>query len=56
MGEVSDFGSEPRSDVVCLEGNGARPSHHGDGFRIGGAMYSLNTVEVHCVAYRKDED
>lgn len=51
MGEVGNAGREPRSDVVCLEGNGCRPSHKGDGWSIGGAMYTLNTTEVHCVAY-----
>lgn len=34
---------------ICLEGNGSRESHHGNGWRVGGAMYSLNTVEVHTV-------
>lgn len=51
MGEVSDTRSKPRSDTVCLEGNGARPSHRGDGWSIGGVMYTLNNVEVHCVCY-----
>ena len=51
MGEVSNAGSEPRSDIVCLEGNGYRPSHKGDGFRLGGAMYTLNSTEVHAVCY-----
>jgi len=37
--------------VVCLEGNGSRPSHKGDGYRVGGAMYTLNGTEVHCIAY-----
>lgn len=51
MGEISNFGSEPRSDIVCLEGNGSRPSHIGPGFKLGGAMYTLNHTEVHMVAY-----
>lgn len=38
-------------DIVCIEGNGARPSHKGDGWSVGGVMYTLNAVEVHCVAY-----
>ena len=45
--------------VICLEGNGRRPSHKGDGWSIGGAMYTLNSVEVHavCIAYeRHDQD
>ena len=51
MGEISNARSEPRSDIVCLEANGARPSHHGDGFRVSNVMYTLNTTEVHGVAY-----
>ena len=51
MGEIRDIGSKPGSDIVCLEGNGARPSHKGNGYRIGGVMYTLNSVEVHCVCY-----
>ena len=51
MGEVGNTWSESRSDIVCLEGNGCRPSHQGDGWRVGGAMYTLNATEVHCVAY-----
>lgn len=51
MGKISHSRSEPRSDVICLEGNGYRPSHKGDGWRVGGAMYTLNSVEIHAVAY-----
>ena len=36
--------------VAILEGNGARNSHRGDGYRIGETSYTLNTVEVHAVA------
>ena len=36
MGEVRDTWGESRSDIVCLEGNGCRPSHKGDGWRVGG--------------------
>ena len=39
------------TDVICLEGNGTRPSHRGSGYSEG-AMYILNITEVHCVAYR----
>lgn len=39
-------------NVIPIEGNGYRPSHRGDGYRDGGAMYSLNTTEVHAVCYR----
>ena len=35
MGNERDIGREPRSDIVCLEGNGYRPSHKGDGYRVG---------------------
>lgn len=51
MGKVSDIGSESRSDTVCLEGNGSRPSHKGDGWKVSDTMYTLNTTEVHCVCY-----
>ena len=54
MGEVSNIRSKSGSDIVCLEGNGYRPSHHGDGYRVGGAMYTLNSTEVHAVAYVYD--
>ena len=37
--------------VVALEGNGSRPSHHGDGYKEGDAMYTLNATEQHGVAY-----
>lgn len=40
------------TDVICLEGNGTRPSHRGSGYSEGGTMYTLNITEVHCVAYR----
>lgn len=48
MGEISNLGSEPRSDIICLEGNGARPSHKGNGWSVG-VMYTLNSTEVHGV-------
>lgn len=51
MGEVRNVRSESGSDIVCLEGNGARPSHKGNGWSVGGAMFTLNSTEVHCVAY-----
>ena len=51
MGKVSDSGSESRPDIVCLEGNGSRPSHKCDGYRVGGVMYTLNTTEVHAICY-----
>ena len=51
MGKVGDTRRKPRSDIVCLEGNGSRPSHFGNGYRIGGVMYTLNSTEVHAVCY-----
>ena len=35
--------------LVCLEGNGSRESHHGDGYVESNVMYTLNTVERHAV-------
>ena len=37
---------------VCIEGNGQRESHKGDGYRESEVMYTLNTVEQHAV-FRK---
>ena len=37
--------------IYCLEGNGCRPSHYGDGWSMGGVCYTLNTIERHCVVY-----
>ena len=54
MGESHDPRREPRSDIICLEGNGYRPSHKGDGWIEGGAMYTLNSTEVHAVCYGID--
>ena len=36
MGTERNSGREPRSDIICVEGNGYRPSHKGDGYRVGG--------------------
>lgn len=48
--------TEPRiTETICLEGNGARPSHKGDGWHEGGVMYTLNSTEVHCVAYASNK-
>ena len=49
MGKVSNFGGEPRPDIICLEGNGSRPSHKGNGYSASGVCYTLNSVEVHSV-------
>lgn len=37
--------------IVVIEGNGARPSHKGDGYRESETMYTLNTTEQHAVAF-----
>ena len=37
--------------MYALEGNGARPSHLGDGYSETDVMYTLNTIERHGVAY-----
>lgn len=37
--------------VIPLEGNGSRPSHRGNGWNESDCMFSLNTTEVHAVAY-----
>ena len=37
--------------VYCIEGNGSRPSHQGDGYSESDTMYTLNTIERHAVAY-----
>ena len=39
-------GGEP---VICIEGNGSRESHRGDGYSESETMYTLNTVEQHAV-------
>ncbi len=42
--------------MVVLEGNGSRPSHHGDGYKESETMYTLNTVETHGVVYSTSKD
>lgn len=37
--------------IAVVEGNGSRPSHHGDGYKEDDVMYTLNTTEEHAVAY-----
>ena len=54
MGEERHSGCESRSDIICLEGNGYRDSHKGGGWTVGGAMCTLNSVEVHAVCYGVD--
>lgn len=38
-----------KPDTICLEGNGSRESHFGDGYRESDVMYTLNTIEQHGV-------
>ena len=54
MGVKRNSRREPRSDIVCLEGNGSRPSHRGDGWSESGVMFTLNNVEVHAVCVGAD--
>lgn len=42
---------EEASRTIYIEGNGARPSHMGDGYKESDVMYTLNTIEKHGVAY-----
>lgn len=37
--------------MVVVEGNGSRPSHHGDGYKKSETMYTLNCTENHAVSY-----
>ena len=37
--------------MVVVEGNGARPSHKGDGYKESEIMYTLNASEQHAVAF-----
>ena len=40
--------------MVVVEGNGSRPSHKGVGFSEGETAYTLNSTEVHAVAFSQD--
>jgi len=46
-------GGEPavcvKGGTFVIEGNGARPSHQGDGYKESEVMYTLNTVDRHAV-------
>ena len=37
--------------IVVVEGNGSRPSHHGNGYKESETMYTLNCTENHAVVY-----
>jgi len=39
------------SAVICLEGNGTRPSHKGSGISESGVAFTLNATEQHQVSY-----
>ena len=54
IGDHNNRITDYTSVVVALEGNGQRPSHHGDGYRVSDKSYTLNTTEVHGVAYSFD--
>lgn len=48
--------SEDTDSTICIEGNGTRGSHKGNGYKESDTMYTLNTVEQHAVvSYKKDE-
>ena len=38
-----------KPDTICLEGNGSRESHFGNGYSESDVMYTLNTIEQHGV-------
>ena len=40
-----------KKQIICLEGNGSRPSHKGAGYKESDVMYTLNSTEVHGVCY-----
>ena len=52
---ITDYTSVVVSkETVALEGNGQRPSHRGDGYLVTDKSYTLNSTEVHGVAYSFD--
>lgn len=53
---ITDYTSVVVSEeTIALEGNGQRPSHHGDGYVVSDKSYTLNTTEVHGVVYAVDQ-
>jgi DNA (cytosine-5)-methyltransferase 1 len=42
--------------TIAVEGNGARPSHRGDGYIESNQSYTLNSTEVHGVASMEDNN
>ena len=56
FGDVSEtvqaqYGTGGNNQPIVLEGNGARASHKGDGWKESETMYTLNTVEQHAVCH-----
>ena len=55
MSISEDVVATPRAQghppIICLEGNGSRPSHLGGGYSTNGVMFTLNAVEHHAVVY-----
>lgn len=51
LNEKDNLKNQIGGATICLEGNGSRPSHNGDGYIVTDKMYTLNTTEVHGVAY-----
>jgi DNA (cytosine-5)-methyltransferase 1 len=49
-------GHAPIVQTIAIEGNGSRPSHKGNGYKETDKMYTLNTTEVHGVAYSMGHD
>ena len=58
IGEADDpmysLMAETIHGVCVIEGNGARPSHLGNGYKESDIMYTLNATEQHAVAYGID--
>lgn len=49
--EPSQRSTTNTSSMVQIEGNGSRPSHHGDGYCESDIAYTLNATEHHAVAF-----
>lgn len=48
---ITDYTGLVCEPVIPIEGNGARPSHKGNGYCEDNVSYTLNSVERHGVAY-----
>ena len=53
---VQKQGDDSVPKIICIEGNGSRDSHKGDGYRESETMYTLNTVEQHAVCCEVDNN